>query len=168
MGAQFKRICDDRLRQMWNDPTLRQSDMAAAFGVSRAAVTNRAAALDLPPRDRVTEDRRRQNGGAARFDVAEARRLLRKGVSIRAIAERFDLTADWVGRRLRDVPEPAETAPRVRPLPAAPAHPFWTPERDALVWDTGGRHARIADVAAALGRPMAFVMQRWHRLRGAA
>lgn len=169
MGAQFKKIDDDRLRQLWDDPALRQADMAAAFGVSRPAITNRARTLDLPPRDRVTDDKRRQNGGPPRFDVAEARRLHRKGMSIRAIAERFDVTPDWVRRRLDNAPEDSAPAPPARPLPAAaPAHPFWTPARDALVWDTQGRYARLAAVAATLGQSTGFVTQRWHRLRRAA
>jgi transposase-like protein len=167
MGSQFKKIDDDRLRDFWADPIMRQADMAAAFGVSRPAITVRARVLDLPPRDRMTDDKRRQNG-RPRFDVAEARRLHGKGMSISAIAERFDVTPDWVRRRMDNAPEEAEAAPQTRPLPVAPAHPFWTTARDALVWDTQGRYARLAAVAAALGQSTAFVTQRWHRLRRAA
>lgn len=52
--------------------------------------------------------------------------------------------------------------------PVLPAHPFWTPERDLAVMAGAGRHAAMTHLARSLGRPVADVQMRWHRLRSAA
>lgn len=65
----------------------------------------------------------------------------------------------------REAEAPAPDAPKV---PAMPAHPFWTPARDAVVIRTAGRYAAVAEIAAVLGKSPAAVMQRWHALRAAS
>lgn len=52
-------------------------------------------------------------------------------------------------------------------LPAMPAHPYWTPARDLVVFGTAGRYAQLAEAARVLGKPMAHVQHRWHQLRAA-
>lgn len=56
------------------------------------------------------------------------------------------------------------TAPKPRPLPETPKHPYWTPQRDLKVWATEGRYQAISELAKELKRPQQFVLARWHRL----
>jgi hypothetical protein len=46
--------------------------------------------------------------------------------------------------------------------------PFWTPERDAQVFATGGRYAALRAAARGLGKPVQYVQARWHLLKVAA
>ncbi|WP_347311381.1 hypothetical protein [Defluviimonas sp. SAOS-178_SWC] len=104
-------------------------------------------------------------------------RFWEKGYPEADIAEIFGCTRGDVRNMRRDLglkprcgkyskPKAAEGAGSgEKPPPSMPAHPFWTPERDAVVFRTGGRYGDIAELVAVIGRPHAAILQRWHQLR---
>lgn len=93
------------------------------------------------------------------------------------IAEKFEMTRGGVRNLRRELgltprcgkyskPKAAGAgAAEKAPLPTLPDHPFWTPERDALVFRTGGRYRAVAELVPVIGKPVPAILQRWHKLR---
>jgi hypothetical protein len=74
------------------------------------------------------------------------------------------------GRRVNGIrvkPGQAVATPEAsgRPCPKVGGSAFWTPARDRMIWDTGGRHEGIAELAGRWGATIQSVTARWHRLR---
>lgn len=62
----------------------------------------------------------------------------------------------------------APPQPQAKPTqPAMPPHPFWTPERDAVVFEADGSYQRLRSAAEMLGKPYSCCLARWHLLRAA-
>lgn len=145
------------LRLAWTNGTT-IVEIAAQLGCSRQAVSKVAVELGLPPRaPRKT----------SRFDMKRAWQMRDEGNKNADIAAAFGLTVEYVTERLRTEPRPAPATDGAG-CPAMPRHPFWTPARDALIWDAAGRYAALANLSAALGKPIAEVQRRWHQLRATA
>lgn len=161
-----------RLAEMWRAgaPT---AEIAAELGCGVATVRSRAARAGLGGRP---------HGGTIVIDRARLDTMLADGMSNVQIARVFGVTRQAVSRAAKElraptaeavereappeVPAPVATPPNPAPNPIQ--HPFWTPARDAALARSKGSHAELAELAAAFGKPMTFVRQRWHRLRGAA
>lgn len=87
----------------------------------------------------------------------------------------FARTLKGLGLACRDAERPP-VSPSVRPpaarrrtgCPPAPPHPFWTPERDALLIARGDTYSGRDFVARKLGVPVSRVTARWHIVRVAA
>lgn len=139
---------------------LTQASIATMMGVSRATIHQYVRRLGLSPRDG-----RSRNGGAARFNLESALEMASAGVCTADIAAHFEVTEEWVRKHLRRPKVEVAAAEPVPRLDRAPAHPWWTPERDLAVYATQGKHAELSELAHTLGRPIAFVQQRWHQLR---
>lgn len=175
---------DRTLARMWRAGAA-QREIARATGVDLSNLWYHVARLGLPKRlgrgkGALPEDR------VPPVDRDLFRCLWRDRVPEAEIADRFGITVAVV-RHLRDElrlsprkklprthrkPEndPPETR-RLTPPPCppareeAPAHPFWTAERDALVIKAAGNWSELAALALVMGKPMAALQQRWHRLR---
>jgi hypothetical protein len=175
---------DRKLARMWRAGAA-QKEIARATGIDVSNLWYHVARLGLP-------QRLGRGSGAmpaetvAAVDRALFRCLWRDRVPEAEIAARFGITVAVV-RHIRDElrlssrkklsrvhRKPENDPPETRrltppPHPAAreeaPAHPFWTAERDALVIEAGGNWSELAALAIAFGRPMAALQQRWHRLR---
>jgi hypothetical protein len=50
--------------------------------------------------------------------------------------------------------------------PARPSVDFWSPKRDDMLRDTGGRYSAVAELADEWGVGSTFLMARWHKIRG--
>lgn len=178
---------DETLRRLWM-ACAPQKHIAAATGIHVSNLWYHVARLGLPKRIGHGEGAMLESD-VAKVSRATFRRLWQDRVPEPEIARRLGITQP-VLRHIRDelglstryrrgrgplaaaagpapLPRAAETVPvAAAPSPPdLPAHPFWTPERDAVVLRTGGRYAEIAATAAALGKPSAAVVERWHRLR---
>lgn len=175
---------DRKLARMWRAGAA-QKEIAMATGIDVSNLWYHVARLGLPPR-------LGRGSGAMPADAVAAvdrdlfRCLWRDRVPEAEIAARFGITVAVV-RHIRDelrlsprqrrqrVHRKPENDPAPRVLQAPPSrpvardevrpHPFWTPERDALVIKAGGNWSELAALALAFGRPMAALQQRWHRLR---
>ena len=175
---------DRTLARMWRAGAA-QREIARATGVDLSNLWYHVARLGLPKRlgrgkGALPEDR------VPPVDRDLFRCLWRDRVPEAEIADRFGITVAVV-RHIRDelrlsprqrrtrVHRKPENEPAPRILQAPPSrpvareevrpHPFWTPERDALVIKAGGNWSELAALALAFGRPMAALQQRWHRLR---
>jgi hypothetical protein len=116
----------------------KREDLADALGVSSQSVTEVKSHFNLPPR----------NGFHAGVDLDEKRRA-------------------WLAAKENALK--AEEAQAAAPsVPVVSGPPFWTPERDAQVFATGGRYAALRAAARGLGKPVQYVQARWHLLKVAA
>lgn len=177
---------DRKLARMWRSGAA-QKEIARATGIDVSNLWYHVARLGLP-------QRLGRGGGAMPADEIASvdrdlfRRLWRDRVPEAEIAARFGITGAVV-RHIRnelrlsprkklsrphhkpknDPPETRRLAPLPRPRAReeAPVHPFWTAERDALVIKSAGNWSELAALALVMGKPMAALQQRWHRLRGA-
>lgn len=117
---------------------LKRADLAKALGVSSQSVTEVKSQFKLPAR----------LGFYASVDLDEKRRA-------------------WLAAK-EDAQRAEEAKAAAPAVPVVSGPPFWTRERDAQVFATGGRYSAIADVAAELGKPVRYVQARWHLLKVAA
>ena len=158
-------VDQEQLRTMWAAGVLIE-EMAARLHISYNTVRRRVADLGLPPR----EQRQKRI-----IDIDEAVRMSAEGMSQTRIAAHFGVTPSAVFHALTKVrhresraasrKRPPSAPPPAPAIDRAPPHPYWTPERDLSVYATAGRHAALSALAAALGKRIAFVQQRWHQLR---
>jgi hypothetical protein len=115
-----------------------------------------------------------------RIDEALFADLWERGCSYAEYRRRFGLHPSDVARMRRVLglesrngkaePGRAQTPPKAdvkTVLPNMPPHPFWTPLLDLQVMATRGAYPAVEELARALGKPRAAVLQRWHRLRAA-
>mgnify|MGYP000870921385 CR=1 FL=1 len=175
---------DRTLARMWRAGAA-QKEIASVTGIDVSNLWYHVARLGLPPR-LGRGSGAMPAGLVAAVDRDLFRCLWRDHVPEAAIAEHFGITVAVV-RHIRDelslsprqrrqrVHRKPENDPAPRVLQAPPSrpvardevrpHPFWTPERDALVIKAGGNWSELAALALAFGRPMAALQQRWHRLR---
>lgn len=68
------------------------------------------------------------------------------------------------GQAEQQEPAVAPARPEILPRPLPP-HPFWTPERDALILKTAGHYEALSRVAGMIGKPLQACLARHHRLR---
>lgn len=184
-GRKVDEAGERRLREMWMAGAS-QSEIARAIGIVDTSLWQIAARLGLPrrighgrgavPVTRLAEIDRARFAALWRAGVAEGEIAMAFGINlaaVRVLCDDLGLVARPGRSRARPKPAPAPAVVAVVPeaapaVPAMPPHPFWTPERDAAVVGTGGAWTEIAALAIRLGRPVAAVAQRWHRLRVAA
>lgn len=177
----MSRADDDAvLRRMWAaGDTI--AHIGATLGISAPTASKRANSLNLGPhpRRRVTPDR------DARF-----RDMWKAGASHQAISTALDIPLGSIKMNLERLGLPERQRHYAKKPPRKPAavvqvqrvrpgtdargdlaplpHPWWTPERDALVAATCGRYSEIDRLAGLFKRPTAEINARWLRIRGQA
>lgn len=112
--------------------------------------------------------RRLWHDGASYEEIADAIHISEG--SVYAVSVRLDLPRRQAGcrRPVGRIAAPIVNTRPARACPVAAPHPFWTPDRDGLVWATEGKHAALAELAATIGKSIAEVQRRWHGLRAGA
>lgn len=108
-----------------------------------------------------------RRGGRQPIDGSVVADLWSRGLCGAAIAARVGATRQAVNRRIAmmGLRRPAPMHFTSDPRPVMPYHPFWTPQRDAIVWATQGKLSPICDVAEIIGKPVSEVQRRWHQMR---
>lgn len=159
-----RKVDPDTLRDLYLVRKMKVDQIAARLGVGRSTISLNITQLGLPKRSHERAPR------LARGTAAVVRSMAEKGFGWEEIVSMTNLPAVAVRAEIeqagRGVPLPGNPpSPPKEPVEEVPAHPFWTPERDRLVFVTKGSGVEISALAETWGKPIAFVMQRWHRIR---
>lgn len=181
----------ETIRRLWVEGATCAAIAAAIGRTQSGALWNKIAKLGLPMRrhgrpDSLDEDRRARLAAlwaGPKPLAAIAEELGCTESTVQAWRARMGLPARGcdhpVARRTKKsaalkagsgaaVKAPAVPAPPPRSVRTVVAHPFWTPERDALILRAGGAYVALASLVPVIGKPMPALMQRWHQLRVAA
>jgi len=168
------------MRAKW-DLGFRPAEIAAQMGCTEAVVRGIASKQDWPKQGRAVRISDLDPVTVVplwfsnRDTAALAQALGIKPVSVKVVKGHFKFPARYGFTAARDLDNRRAAWERERateneldvPVSATvprlvSGHPFWTPDRDLAVVETGGRYVEIAKVADRLGKPIEAVQARWH------
>lgn len=117
----------------------------------------------------------RKGGQVRKVSDKDLVRLDMRGFSAMRMSRELGVGPENVSRRLDLIPVfdrerleaeiRAESGGSAETVPDMPGHPFWTPERDAVVLKCGGTWRGLRDAAEYLAVPTRRVEARWQLLR---